>query len=283
LELRAPARGYYRLGPARLSSGDLFGFNAVQREDEGFDSLIVYPRVYSLPDLGLPAERPFGELKGRERIFEDPGRISGLRDYRPGDPLRRIDWKASARRQELQSRVYEPSSTLHLLIALNVHTLAHTWQGYVPELLERLLSVAGSVASYGFEAGYAVGLTANGSYPESDRPMRVPAGRRSDQLMRILEALAVIGPLTLFPLETVLDREARLFPFGATLVMITARMDGALAASLRRIASAGHAVTVLSLAESDFSEDLRGIRVHNLSEAMRSLEARAPDSAEATR
>ena len=64
----------------------------------------------------------------------------------------------------------------------------------MPELLERLLSVAGSVATHGFEAGYAIGLVANGSYPESDRPMRVPVGRRSDQLMRVLEALAVIGP-----------------------------------------------------------------------------------------
>jgi uncharacterized protein (DUF58 family) len=274
LQLEAPKRGFYRLGPARISTGDVFGFFPVQRDEEKADPVVVYPRVYELPDLGLPAERPFGELKGRERIFEDPGRIAGLREYRPGDPMRRIDWKASARTQTLQSKVYEPSATMHLLVALNVHTLGHAWEGFMPELLERLLSAAGSVARFGFEAGYAIGLIANGSYPDSDRPMRVPVSRSSEQLMRVLEALAVIHPMTLAPLETVIDREAHSFPFGATLVCVTARMDPGLAASLVRVASAGHTVTVLSLADEDFEEDLGRIRVYQISSAMRALEAR---------
>jgi uncharacterized protein (DUF58 family) len=174
LEFKSPARGYYRLGPARIHSGDIFGFFPTDRDESKTDGVIIYPKTYSLPELGLPPERPFGERKGRDRIFEDPGRIAGLRDYRPGDPMRRIDWKASARSQRLQAKVYEPSGTLRMLVAINVHTLAHSWEGYVPELLERLLSVAASVAQYGFEQGYAIGLVANGSYPESDRPMRVP-------------------------------------------------------------------------------------------------------------
>jgi uncharacterized protein (DUF58 family) len=278
IEFDAPKRGYYRLGPARLESGDLFGLFPVDRHERGHDGLIIYPRIYSMPELGLPARRPFGEQRGRERLFEDPGRIAGTREYRPGDPMKRIDWKGTARHQALMSRVYEPSSTHHLLIALNVHTLAHTWEGYIPDLLERLLSTAGSVARYGIDAGYSVGLVANGVFPDSDRPLRVPVGSSSDQLMRILEALAVIGPLTLVPLQTVLDREAQSFPFGATLVCVTARMDAPLAASLAHIAATGHAVTVLSLAEDEFDDDLGDIPVVNLSNTIKSLELR--DAAE---
>jgi uncharacterized protein (DUF58 family) len=227
----------------------------------------------------LPAERPFGEIKGRDRIFEDPSRIAGLRDYRPGDPMRRIDWKASARTQSLQSRVYEPSATLHLLVALNVNTMEHAWQGFMPDQLERVLSVAGSVLRHGFDAGYAIGLVANGSYPESDRPMRVPVGRSSEQLMRSLEALAVIGPMTPTPLERVIDTEAQRFPYGATLVCVTARMDPPLAATLRRVAGAGHTVSVVSLAEGEFEENLGRIRVYNVLTAVRSLEARHQQAA----
>src|SRR5439155_19960951 len=130
-------------------------------------SIFAYPRRSTVLGLGLPAERPFGERRGFNRLFEDPARPSGLREYRPGDSLRRIDWKASARSQALQSRVYEPSSTQHLLVALNAHTLAHSWQGFIPETFERLLSVAGSVAQFGFESGNAIGLVANGSYPNA--------------------------------------------------------------------------------------------------------------------
>ena len=275
LQLRTPARGYYRIGPGRINTGDIFGFFPVGREEETVSPIIVYPRLYTLPELGLPAERPFGELKGRERIFEDPSRIGGLREYQPGDPMRRIDWKASARMQSLQSKVYEPSATLHLLVALNVNTMEHAWEGFMPDMLERLLSVAGSVARYGFEAGYAIGLLANGSYRDSDRPMRVPISRSSEQLMRVLEALAVIGPMTPAPLETVIDREALSFPYGATLVCVTSRMDAPLAASLLRVAGAGHTVTVLSVADSEFEDDLGRVRVLNISKEVRSLEMRA--------
>lgn len=272
LTFHTVARGYYRLGPSRLISGDPFGFFREERDDEFLNSVLIYPKLYTLPELGLPPERPFGELKGRERIFEDPSRIAGLRDYRPGDPMRRIDWKATARSGELRSRVYEPSSTQHLYIAMNVHTLRGSWEGYVPELLERLLSVTGSIARHGFETGYAAGLLANGSYPESDRPMRIPPGRHSDQLSRILEALAGIGPMTLTGLENVVEKEAQRFPFGATMVCVTARMDEPLAASLRRVSRAGHTVVVVSLADHEFEEDLDKIRVYNVSEALLALE-----------
>ena len=176
--------------------------------------------------------------------------------------------------QALQSRVYEPSATMHLLVALNVNTMEHSWEGFLPEMLERLLSVAGSVANHGFETGYAVGLVANGSYPQTDRPMRVPVGRSADQLGRVLEALAVIGPMTPEPLEEVIDREARSFPFGATLVCVTSRMDEPLVLSLRRLAAAGHLVTVLSLSADEFEADLGSIPVLNIAGAMRAMEAR---------
>jgi uncharacterized protein (DUF58 family) len=207
-------------------------------------------------------------MKGRQRIFEDPSRISGLRDYRPGDPMRRIDWKASARSQSLQSRVYEPSGTLHMLVALNVDTMEHVWEGYVPELLERLISLAASAASYGFEAGYSIGLATNGSFPESDRPLRVPVGRTADQLAKVLEALAIIGPFTLSPLEFVIDQEAQRFPYGATLICVTGRLDPPLARSLLKVAGQGHAVSVLSLSERDFTDELPGIRVYDLREVL---------------
>jgi hypothetical protein len=109
--------------------------------------------------------------------------------------------------------------------------------------------------------------------------MRVPVGRRPDQLMRILEALAVIGPLTMTPLDNVLNREAQAFPFGATLACVTSRMDTGLAASLLRISRAGHRVTVLSLADEPFDVDLGKIEVIDLSTVVRSLEARAAAAA----
>src|SRR5262249_34724205 len=146
--------------------------------------------------------------------------LIGIRDYRPGDPLKRIEWKATARRGVMQSRVYEPSSSLYLLVALNVTTLEFVWEGYDPVRLERSISLAGSVARCAHEHRSAVGRIANSSYPGSARAMSTPAGRDPDQLTRILEALAMVSPLTLAPLEDVLEEAARRLPLGATVVLV---------------------------------------------------------------
>jgi uncharacterized protein (DUF58 family) len=261
LELHCPERGYYQLGPARLRSGDGFGLFTSQREERATAGVVVYPRTLSLSDLGLPAARPLGERKGHQHIFEDPLRIAGVRDYRPGDPIRRIDWKATARRGGLQSRVYEPSTTRHVIVALNVDTMEHSWLGYIPELLEASIVVAASVARWAYDARYAVGLLASGSLPGSDRPINIAPGRAPEQLARVLEALGGIGPMTVTSLGAVLERESRRLPLGSTLAVVTALMADPLAAVLRRLHDSGQHVVVLAMVNDDWAELLGEVPV----------------------
>ena len=265
-------RGYFHFGPTRLRSGDVFGLFPSQREVQERDYLTVLPRVVDLPELGLPTERPFGEARSGSRIFEDPSRIAGVRDYRPGDPLKRIDWKATARRQQLQSRIYEPSSSLHLLVALNVNTLEFVWEGYDPVRLERAITVAGSVARWAEDQRYAVGLLANSSYPGADRPISIPPGRDPDQLTRILEALAMVSPFTIAPLEDVLEQAARKLPMGATVVVVAAFLPEPLAGRIIRLHQRGHPLALLWVNDEPPPRDLGGIPVHDLSARMRVIE-----------
>ena len=274
LELSCARRGHYKIGPARLRSGDGFGLFSNERDEPVVNTVVVYPETRSMTDLGLPAARPLGDRRGRDRIVEDPLRIAGVRDYRSGDPLHRIDWKATARRGELQSRVYEPSATQHLLVALNVDTMEHPWQGFVPELLEESIVVAASVARWAFEHSYAVGLLANGSIPDSDRPVAMAPGRRPDQLARLLEVLGGIGPMTLTALSAVLERESHQLPFGATLAVVTGLMPEPLAAVLRRLHASGQQVVVLSLGDDTWGELLGEVPVRPVS--LNAVEEAAP-------
>ena len=267
LELPCPERGYYQLGPALLRSGDGFGLFSNERVESQTAGVVVYPRTLSLPDLGLPSFRPLGERKGHLRIFEDPMRIAGVRDYLPGDPMHRIDWKATARRNQLQSRVYEPSTTQHLIVALNIDTLAHSWQGYIPEQLEASLVVTASIARWAFESRYAVGLVANGSLPESDRPISIAPSRAPDQLMHILEALGGIGPMTVTSLSAMLERERHALPLGATIAVVTSVLPEPLAATLRSLDEAGQQVTVLAMVDDDWSDLLGEVPVQRIGQA----------------
>lgn len=247
--VRIDQRGYHQFGPGSMQSADLLGLFPRSTSDDTRTHLVIFPRVYPLEDLGFPAVRPFGEIKGRNPIFEDPRRIAGVREYRPGDPLRRIDWKATARSGELRSRVYEPSASRQFYVLLNIDTLSHSWEGYLKDELERAVSTAASISVWAAGAGHAIGLLANGSYPGADRPIRLPPSSAADQVTRVLEALAMVQPLTLNDLADVVHRERGRIVAGSTIVVVASLIPEALAGALRRLAGEGHAVFVIATSD----------------------------------
>ncbi|HEY66757.1 MAG: DUF58 domain-containing protein [Chloroflexi bacterium] len=262
-ELECTARGIYTLGPVHLKSGDIFTLFESHESRKNHDRLVVYPRIWPLADLGLPSKELFGERKAHRRLLEDPLRTIGIRDYRPEDGLRRIHWKATAHRGELQVRVCEPTTTLSLVILLNVCTFEHHWQGVIPELLERTISVAGSIATWAVGQKYKVGLVANGCMPLSDQPIRVPPGRSPGQLAAILEALAAVTSFATLSIQELLRRESPRLPWGATLVVVTAIVTDELAAAILRLRRAGRRMALVSLADEP-PPQLDGVATYHL-------------------
>ncbi len=254
--LRCTRRGFFPFGPVRLVSGDIFGLFQQQTKQEKLDWLIVYPQVVPLEALGFPPKEPFGETRAAWRIFQDPSRAVGIRDYQPEDAFRHIHWKATARRQDLQVKVYEPTASYHLVIFLNIATMPRHWQGTKPVLLEKTISVAASIANYGVGQRYEVGLVANGSIPHSDQTVKVLPSRRPDQLTRLMEALAAVTSFATSSLEALLLAESPRLPWGATLVVVTAVVTDELVDALLRLHSAGRRLVLVSLEEQPLPEPL---------------------------
>ncbi len=275
-QLSISERGYHQYGGATIRSADLLGVFPRQDADRDLQHLIVFPRVYSLEDLGIAAERPFGELRGRIRMYEDPLRIAGLREFRSGDSLRRVDWKATARRGDLTSRIYDPAASRQLYIMVNVDTLSHAWEGYLKEELERTVSTAASLAVWAAGQRHAVGLLANGSFPEADRPIRLPPSSARVQVTRILEALAMVQPLTLNSLAGTIQRESGKIPIGSTIVVVASLVPDELAGALLRLQDEGHSVFLLATSDRIDPEQLHGIRVQSVARAFERLQPVPP-------
>lgn len=241
------ARGEHLFGPVRLRSGDLFGFVTREETLDLTESVVVYPRLLSLPALGIPAREFSGDLRARSWLFEDPSRMAGARDYRPGDSLRRIHWPATARAGALQSRVYEATTDRRIELALNVVTNEALWwsQIYDQDVLELTISTAASIADWALDAGYLVGLASNGMFRGSWESVGVQAARDPDQLERILLALGRLRPYAVRPFEEALDDLSRRLPFGTTLVVVTAALDDRVAEAIRAAAGRGHGVAIV--------------------------------------
>ena len=247
VNLQFPVRGYYKIGPVSYKSGDVFTLFTIERTHRLIDTIVIYPQVYPLEALGLPAKEPFGDIKVKRSLFTDPIRTQGIRDYQPQDRFRDIHWKATARRGHLQTKVYDPSTGMTMAVFLNVATMPRHWMGYNPELLEQVVSVAASVANYGIQQSWGVGMYANGAVPNSDQPIRVAPGRSPNQLVHILEALAAVTEFATSAIEYMILRESPNLPWVATIVLVTGIVTEEIMIALLRLKEAGRRVVLISL------------------------------------
>ncbi len=242
-------RGYYRIGPVTLSSGDLFGIYEEKRTVSNADALTVFPEVLPFTELKLQTDDPFGDRRSRRRLFEDPNRPMGVRDYHPEDGFRRVHWPATARTGQIMVKVFQPVSTQELVVCLNVATFPHYWEGVYPALLEQLIKVAATLIYYSVQDGYSVGLISNGCLAHADQPFHIPPGRSPKQLARLLQALAEVTPFITAPFEKYLLKSAPSIPYGATLILVTGIVTADLADTLVRLKKYRRNMTLISLAE----------------------------------
>src|SRR5207253_413359 len=160
-------------------------------------------------------------------LLEDPARIIGTREYAPGDPLRAIHWRATARAQGLRSKQYEASASHRVVIFVNLDTLGRyaEYRGFVRPLLELNIMTAASIANWAVESGHHLGLFANGYLPQGLRWVRIPPAGGTGQLSSVLEALAKIFPTPVMPVGDLMQLEASALPWGTTAVVVTAVTD----------------------------------------------------------
>ncbi|RMG02062.1 MAG: DUF58 domain-containing protein, partial [Planctomycetota bacterium] len=160
-QLKCLRRGHFQIGPVLLETGDLFGlFRKFRLADEP-EYLLVYPQVIPLFGYDVASRRPIGEVVMTHRLYEDPTRIAGVRDYQPGDPLNRVHWKATARVMSLQCKTYEPSSIAGATLIVDFHRGSYRRQDE-PNRSERSVTTAAAIAHLLFEMGEQIGLVSNG-------------------------------------------------------------------------------------------------------------------------
>ncbi|MFC1901418.1 DUF58 domain-containing protein [Chloroflexota bacterium] len=245
-------RGYYTLGPITLTSGDIFGFYPRSMTSPLTDIVIIYPRIYPIAQLGIPPLYPIGETTAERRIFEDPVRVIGVRDYSPHDSLRHIHWKASARHQNLQVKVFEPTTRLNVAIFLAVDSFKtkdddETSGG---EDFELGVSAAASMSNHLMERHSSVGMFVNSCLADSGQPIEIMPGSSAGQLVEMLEALAKVTETASSPFEEFLQAARIGFPWGTTFVFILSEPSPLLIELLTSLKESGHRLMVLQVGET---------------------------------
>jgi hypothetical protein len=152
----APAlRGRYRIGPLTLRVGDPFGMSEVVRAFPGTEDLVVIPVIEQLPQVLLGGEWTGGD-DGHPSSIRTAGEDDiGIREYQRGDPLHRINWRATARRGELMVRQEEQPRQSRATLLLDGRWNAHRGEG-LGSSLEWAVSAAGSLAIHLSRRGFSL-------------------------------------------------------------------------------------------------------------------------------
>ncbi len=267
--IKCSQRGAFVFGPSYVSSGDIFGFFRREKKFEQIDNLLVYPRLVPLEKLGIPSRQLFGDIRLKRHLFQDPVLTAGVRDYAPGDSLKRIHWKSTARLGRLQTKVYEPTTTVDISLFLDVRTLKAPFWGSISQLQELGIMTAASICQYALNSGFRVGLHVNQVTRFSQGMLKVPHSGHPDQLMHILEALAQVHQVETIPMATFIRQEAPSLPWGSTLLVIAAQPSEELVATLMDLNRVGRSVALVkmgSMPQEGEEPGYGGLKVYNVSD-----------------
>ncbi|MGI8907714.1 MAG: DUF58 domain-containing protein [Candidatus Sumerlaeaceae bacterium] len=178
-------RGCHQLGPLVLESGDVFGLFRRCRIDTRLDYVTVLPNYDIIDDVHIGSPRKLGELAAVRSLFEDVTRLRGIREYRRGDPLNRIHWKTTARRNVLHTKIFDPVIEAAGVVVLDFHKDAWTQakgnrDGFPVE--DEAVEFACTVARYLTDGGWSAGLLSNGSDPLGLAGMTLAQARATESL-----------------------------------------------------------------------------------------------------
>jgi uncharacterized protein (DUF58 family) len=262
--MRCLQRGVFIFGPTNIRSGDLFGFFRKDMKIDKLDYLMVYPRLVPLENLGIPSQQLFGDIRLKRHLFQDPVLTAGVRDYHSGDSLKRIHWKSTARLGKLQTKVYEPTTTIDISIFLDVRTLRAPLWGSVLQLQELGIMAAASISQQALKDGFRVGLYVNQITRFSPGMITVPHSQHPDQLLKILEALAQLHQAETMPIARFIRQEAGSLPWGSTLLVISAQPIDELLGTLLDLKRVGRSVALVRVGGDKKQVIGSGLRVYHI-------------------
>lgn len=291
--LTCPRRGYHRIGPLLMESGDLFGLQKRFRTGERQEYVAVLPTVAYIETFNISAKRPQGPVRISNRVYADPTRINSIREYAPGDPLNTIHWKATARTGKLHVKTHDPSSVQGGTLILDLHE-----DSYVPEdkeqRIELAITTAASIAYLLQMSGEQVGMITNArdaaevaryevakqealSRVEADQsvlgeeestrisPLSVATARSPIQAMTIIENLARVLPGRGLDAERMVLSEFRRLPRDAALLPVVPQVTESFALTLALMKDSGFNVTVFFIKhQKGYEEAARLLAPYNI-------------------
>jgi len=251
------ARGVHTLSLGHFYYHDALSLQRFTLDTQGKVQIVVYPKILSMDEIFPTPLSLYGDFFVRRWILEDIFFPSGIRDYIHGDNLRFIDWKQSARHNDLKTRTYDYTNSNQLLIVLNLQTAGFLQEDVRQDQIEDIIRIAASLVCEAAKEGFAIGLLANGGCVGYEGQTLVLPPYQYQSPEQLYEYLARLSNFSTISLDKFLHQQVWLQNQG-NVILVTGYMNEGIRRELQTLNAAVDHFRIITLGrlEGDALDDL---------------------------
>jgi uncharacterized protein (DUF58 family) len=198
----AEKRGVSRIRKIELMIPHFFGFGEtiLEKEFHSIQEALVYPKTKVVHNKHTLLTSKQGEFPVSYSLYEDTLSPAGTREYHYSDSFNRIHWKASARNQSLQTKLYDKVTENGWNIAINIGD-----DRFITNNLEEILSATADLAYFYVQQNIPFSVCINIRHVGTTPFYYLMPGTGREHLQKVLEAIAHIDVQTsVYPFEKML-------------------------------------------------------------------------------
>lgn len=246
-EGRCFKRGLYRIGPVTVFFSDPMGVFCKSKKYDLYSQLIVYPKIFRIHRFPSLVKGNISLIGiGTRRASGDEFEFFGIREYKPGDPIKRIHWRSTARLRTLAVKEYEQYAAYSVTIVLDLMRSSNIGRGK-ETTLEYAIKIAASCAKYLIDRGVLVQLIAHGV-----GPVVFPFNKGEFHLQEILKFLATAEAEGGVSLSELLTVNSDFIPIYSTVILIMNDTDSDVLVNIAELKARDISVIPIILLTSTF-------------------------------
>lgn len=247
--LVAKYRGIHYLGPIDVEINDALGIFKFKRRIFSDKVIKIYPRVYDLMNFNLQSMQAYGTVTTKQKAYEDNTIVSDIRKYYPGDSIKKVHWKVSAKKGGIFVKNHEMNGSAVTNIFMDFNRDSFKGDN-AKELEERTVEAGASIIAYMLKKAVPVELYVNSSKPNFTK------GRDVKEITKFLEVLCEVKPSASKRMAEVLEKRIRLISRGSSIVIITGDIDEKDCAAYCGIKSLGYDLIVVYVSDFKVLENI---------------------------
>jgi len=215
-----PRRGRYEIGPFSVYLFDPWGLFFFKKTFFLYSELFVYPRTFRIPKFPALTKgtAPWFGID-TAHVSGDEHEFFGIREYKPGDPIKRIHWLSTARKNKLIVKQFQRQVFFRATIIFNLNKDNNFGIGK-ESVAEYTIKIAASVAKYLIEKNVSVEIIAH-----IGEMAHIPFNKGEEHLEDILRALTIAQPESRVSTGELFQEFSDYIPNDSSLIVIMLDQD----------------------------------------------------------